>query len=139
MMSAIESAEPMWPTPARFDCSRMIRRMRVGVSARASMGSLMRSPPSQDDGDRRRRAGAARHQAELGVRNLAGRFAPHLPDPLDHEVEAVDIHLGEVPPEVLKGSAPSGQPSFPSSTKGPPSPRAQKPKSSSVMRTMPVK
>ena len=35
MMSATESAEPMWLTPARFDCSRTIRRMAEGEIAGA--------------------------------------------------------------------------------------------------------
>src|SRR5438093_3522213 len=99
-MSAIDSAGPLWPTPARLDCSRMIRRMRAGDS---SMGAFMRSPPSQDDGAGWRRAGTARHQAELGVRYLAGRVAPYLPHPFHHEVEAVDVRLGEVAPRGIEG------------------------------------
>src|SRR5215470_17988802 len=103
MTSAIESAEPMWPTPARLDWSRMIRRMRVGVSARASVGSVMRSPPSQDDGAGRRRAGTACHQAELGVRNLTCRVAPHLPHAFHYEIQPVDVRLGEVAARGVEG------------------------------------
>src|SRR5262249_814660 len=102
-MSAIESAEPMWPTPARLDCSRMIRRMLAGVSARASLGAVMRSPPSQDDGAGGRGAGTARHQAELGVRDLAGRLAPHLPHAFHHQVEAVDVGFGEIAARGIAG------------------------------------
>ena len=37
-MSAMESAEPMWPTPARMDCSRTIRRIPC-ANARTSLES----------------------------------------------------------------------------------------------------
>src|SRR5262249_52066675 len=102
-MSAIDSAEPMWPTPARLDCSRMTRRMWAGASVRVSIGSLMLSPPAQDDGAGRRGTWTARHQAELRVRDLAGRVAPHLPHALHHQIQAVDVRLGEVAPRGVAG------------------------------------
>ena len=44
-MSAIESAEPMWPTPARMDCSRMMRRIPC-ANARTSLRFLPAAVPS---------------------------------------------------------------------------------------------